>query len=256
MAEHGSEDAAPRRIVVALDAALHSHLTLEVAGALAARRRLELVGLFIEDINLLHLASLPFAREVDRTSARERVLDAGEISRSFRSQARQINEALNRMARELQIACSFEVRRGQFLSAALAGASSPDVVFLSRQHRARPVRGTGQALPVWVLYDDSPGAEHALLMGADLSVPGRELAVLVPEAGARELQARARKLLGGAAARIRFEVLPRLDPAGVARTIGRTGGSAVVVHQDTLQHTEQGTQALLEALDCPLVMVH
>ena len=258
MADLDSRDAAPQRIVVALDAALHNHLTLEVAAALAARKRLELVGLFIEDVNLLHLAALPFAREVDRSSALERTLDANQIRLSFRSQARQVNEALNRVAQELRIACSFEVRRGQFLRSALAGAAAADVLFLSRRQRSdRRRRKQGAALPVWVVYDGSPGAQRALLMGGELREPGlRNLAVLLPAAGARELQQRARGLLGATAGDVRFRVLPRFDADPITQTVSLLGGSAVVLHRDSLEHSEETTQALLEALDCPLVVVH
>lgn len=258
MTERDAEVQIPPRIVVALDAALHNHLTLEVAAALAARKRLELVGLYIEDVNLLHLAALPFAREVDRASGLERTLDANQISLSFRSQARQVSEALNRVAQELRIACSFEVRRGQFLNAALSGAAAADVVFLSRRQR-----GTGRrrkpntSLPVWVLYDGSAGAQRALLMGSELRQPGgRGLTVLLPAAGAHELQQRARALLGSEADGLRFAVLPHFEVHAVVQTIALQGGSALVLHRDSLQQPEEGTRALLEALDCPLVVVH
>ena len=53
-----------RRIVVGLDAGPRDRAALEAAAQLAARMQAELVGLFVEDIDLLHLAGLPFAREV------------------------------------------------------------------------------------------------------------------------------------------------------------------------------------------------
>lgn len=255
MTEHEPRDLGLRRIVVALDAALHSHVTLELAAALAARKQLELVGLFIEDVNLLHLASLPFAREVDRSSALDRALDEAQISLSFRSQARQISEALHRVSQELRVSSSFEVRRGHFVAAALAAVSAPDVVFLSRRGVASARRPAARR-PVWVLYDGSPGAQRALLLGRELSEPdARELAVLLPAADAPALETQARGLLGPAAARTRFSPLPRLAAEEVGRVVSRRGCSAVVLHRDTLAHAEEAAPALLEALDCPLVMV-
>ena len=53
-------DHTPRRILVALDASAHSHAALAAAVALAARLHAEIEGLFVEDINLLRLAELPF----------------------------------------------------------------------------------------------------------------------------------------------------------------------------------------------------
>lgn len=255
MTEHEPQELGLRRIVVALDAALHSHVTLEFAAALAARKQLELVGLFIEDVNLLHLASLPFAREVDRSSALERALDAAQIGLSFRSQARQISEVLQRVSQELRVSSSFEVRRGHLVAAALAAASAPDVIFLSRRCAA-PVRRPSARRPVWVLYDGSQGAQRALLLARELSEPeARELTVLLSAADAPALEAGARGLLGPAAARARFSRLPRLEAAEVRRAVAGHTCSAVVLHRDTLQRAEEAAPALLEALDCPLVLV-
>ncbi|MBK7177644.1 MAG: universal stress protein [Chloroflexi bacterium] len=53
-----------QRILVALDASPHSLAALEAAIDLAERLDAELQGLFVEDINLLRLAQLPFAREL------------------------------------------------------------------------------------------------------------------------------------------------------------------------------------------------
>ena len=65
-----------RRILVALDASRHSLAALEAAAELAARLKAELVGLFVEDIDLLRLAGLPFAREIRYPSAIIQQLDS------------------------------------------------------------------------------------------------------------------------------------------------------------------------------------
>ena len=72
------------RILVALDASPYSHAAIEVATILAADLRAELQALFIEDIDLLRLAALPFTREVDETSASMRPASIRWI-RSFRN---------------------------------------------------------------------------------------------------------------------------------------------------------------------------
>ncbi|MGB7837261.1 MAG: universal stress protein, partial [Terrimicrobiaceae bacterium] len=58
-----------RRILVALDASAHSRAALEAACELALGLDAELSGLFVEDINLLRLAQLPFASEISYPSA-------------------------------------------------------------------------------------------------------------------------------------------------------------------------------------------
>ena len=53
-----------RRILVALDGSAHVLAALQAASEMAARMKSELVGLFVEDINLVRLAGLPFPREL------------------------------------------------------------------------------------------------------------------------------------------------------------------------------------------------
>ena len=60
------------RILFALDPSRQNRAALERALTLAERLRAELIMLFVEDENLLHLVNLPFAREVHRISASER----------------------------------------------------------------------------------------------------------------------------------------------------------------------------------------
>ena len=75
----GTAAPAIRRILVALDASTHSLAALETAAGLAARLEAELVGLFVEDINLLRAAELPFARETSFYSSSLRPLERGEL---------------------------------------------------------------------------------------------------------------------------------------------------------------------------------
>ena len=73
MNEHEREPTI-RRILVALDASRHSLAALEAASELAEALKAELVGIFVEDVNLLYLAGLPFAREVRYLSGVDRPL--------------------------------------------------------------------------------------------------------------------------------------------------------------------------------------
>ncbi len=62
------------RVLVALNASRRDYQALELAASLAARKRVELLAVFVEDINLFNLAELPFAKEIVRASAVEREL--------------------------------------------------------------------------------------------------------------------------------------------------------------------------------------
>ena len=73
-----------RRILVALDASQHSLAALEAASELAEALKAELVGIFVEDVNLLNLAGLPFVREVGYPSGAARPLDSPSMERALR----------------------------------------------------------------------------------------------------------------------------------------------------------------------------
>ena len=76
-----------RRILVALDASRESDAALAAAAELAQQLDAELMGLFIEDIDLLNLAALPFSREVAVLSLSGRGLDPERVARELRSKA-------------------------------------------------------------------------------------------------------------------------------------------------------------------------
>ncbi|MGD8821809.1 MAG: universal stress protein, partial [Anaerolineales bacterium] len=63
------------RILVAVDASSHSRAALEAAAELAASLEVELVGIFVEDINLMRLAELPIAVEIETPTGQVRRID-------------------------------------------------------------------------------------------------------------------------------------------------------------------------------------
>src|SRR6516165_5238200 len=144
------------RILVALDASTHSMAALAAAVQLAAAMEAELEGLFVEDINLLRLAGLPFAREVRHTASLE-ALDSLRMERALKAQAAQAREALAAAARRAQVQWSFRVVRGQVTQEVLAAAAKADLVTLGKQGRSRSpgARLGSTALRVAL---DAPGA--------------------------------------------------------------------------------------------------
>ena len=105
-----------RRIVVRLDPAPRSRTVLQAAASLAGKMEVELVGLYVENVDLLHLAGLPFAREVGVYSATMRRLDAAAMARTLRAHAKRAQEMLALATRDIPVRWSFR----------LARASEPD----------------------------------------------------------------------------------------------------------------------------------
>ena len=111
-----------RRIVLGLDAGTPQR-DLEAVAALAARTGAELVGLFVEDPDLLQFAALPFAREIGGASAARRGLDVASVERSLRALAVEAERMLAGTAGRSAVRWSFRVARGVLLDVLLAAAA-------------------------------------------------------------------------------------------------------------------------------------
>jgi hypothetical protein len=111
------------RIVVGLDLRERRNARLHALAKLAEQMQAELIGLFVEDIELLHLAALPFALEVGFPSAARRELDVERLTRSFEAHANELRRACDAVFGSTTVSWSFRVARGaraeQLLSAAI-----------------------------------------------------------------------------------------------------------------------------------------
>jgi nucleotide-binding universal stress UspA family protein len=183
MSKADREDAI-RRIVVALDASPHSLAALRTAAELAARLNAELLGIYVQDINLLRVAELPFSREITIYSAAPREIDRRQMEQQLRSQARQARHALAEIAREAHVDWSFVIARGLIETELLSFAQESDLFLLGKSgwSRRRRLGSTARvivrraptmtmivqhdvhlAAPVGVIYDGTALARKALI---------------------------------------------------------------------------------------------
>jgi len=182
------------RVLIALDAMQENPGALETAIALAAHRQSELMMLFIEDMNLVNLAGLPFASEIDRISATERKLDSIQMTRTFRSQAQRLTRQLEQMTRQKNVSYSLKIVRGHYMQEALSAFEVMDVLFMSRTVGKYSKRITEQNLAsqkpvshyhvssnaVWLIYNDNPAIERAFTLASDIaSATQRNLVVMI-----------------------------------------------------------------------------
>lgn len=181
-----------RRIVVALDNSEDSLAALEAATKLAADLQAELLGLFVEDINLLRLAELPVAREVVYASSSARALDLPRLERALRVQAAELERTLANVAETTNVRWTFRVARGQVTTEVLATAQEADMLVLgrigrspSRRARLGPTahaaateagrtvvlleRGVSLGRRVVVLFEGAEGAFRSLATAAQLA---------------------------------------------------------------------------------------
>jgi nucleotide-binding universal stress UspA family protein len=263
-----------RRILVALDASNHSLAALQAAADMAAKMEAELLGLFVEDANLLQLAGLPFAREVGGVAGAARRLDAQAMERSLKAQAERSRLALAAVAEPWRLRWSFRVVRGEMAEEVLAAAYEADLVSIGKIGRQpasggrlgpvartvaagapRSVLLTKLAVParpgVGVVYDDSVAAGKALWMAAKLAREGGGLTVLIPApdgASGLRLEDEARQLLRSRGLTARYRWLDNSGSAVQAHLLQDEG--LLVAGADSAL-----VPVLLEELDCPVLLV-
>ena len=179
-----------RRILVALNAISDSQAAIERAAALAAAFEAELTGLFIEDVNLLHMAELP-GYEVVLTTGRAQKTDRGVIERQIRARAERARDAMARVAAARRLAWTFEVRRARLGEALLDAAKLADVV-------AAEWTGPGMAVtarpdgrrPVLAYYEGGGCAARVLAVAVRAAVARKApLQILVPARSVEAAQA-------------------------------------------------------------------
>lgn len=125
-----------RRIVVGIDASSASVEALTAAARLAASRRAELIGIYVEDDRLIRVAALPVAREVCVASGSGRALGASEMARALRIVAARARRAVEAAAARAQVPWRFEVARGGVAQELLRAAHEAELVVLGRASRA------------------------------------------------------------------------------------------------------------------------
>lgn len=244
----------PRRIVVALDASSHSHAALAAAVALAGRLHSELQGIFVEDINLLRLAELPFAREVRFGLSAARPVQGEELLRGLRARAAVLRRELEELAEQNKVSSTFRVVRGAVAGELIAAALEADVLALGRMghtlsRRARLGSTAREAIaraasavllvqpevdagPVLVLYDGSPGGGRALALAAEISGEGGELRVLVwgpDETSAFARRQLAAHLLEARGCTAQYQHLAGGAPRRVLAWVNKQHGSLLIV---------------------------
>ncbi|HEY64488.1 MAG TPA: universal stress protein [Caldilineae bacterium] len=270
-----------RRILVALDASPHSLAALEAAAELAARLEAELLGLFVEDINLLRSAGLPFAREVGALSSTPQRLDSQRMERELRAQANRARRAMARIAGRTRVRWSFRVTRGQVASEVLAAASEADLISLgkagwswpgrgqlgstargvfaqARCHALLAQRGIRLAAPVAVVYDGSPSAKRALNTAARL-MRGRRDPLIVFLLGndaehALQLRNEVQQELQAQEVEARFHDLTGVDLSRLAQVFRSAGAGLVILPAESPRLPGEQLQRLLGEMECALVV--
>jgi nucleotide-binding universal stress UspA family protein len=270
-----------RSIAVALDCSPYSKASLAAAAEMAVRLRAELIGIFVEDINLLRMAGLPFAEEFRLYSMTTGKLDEEQLERLLRLQAREAQEQLQRTAEAFTLQHTFRVLRGMVPEELMSGAPEADILVLGRSGRSPSCRkGLGSTArtalregkmtvllmrpgstaaegPLLVLYDGSEGSMRAL--GTALAIAGPDslihLVVIDREPDAEERSRQeTRALVEPSGLTVEYHHLPIVDGRQLARYI-RMIDSGLLVLSDRMNLPEESLRDLVGDIDYPVLIV-
>jgi len=273
-----------RRILVALNASPHSLAALEAASEMAARMKAELLGLFVEDINLLRLAGLPFAREVGFPSAISRKLDIVAMERALKVAAAQARRATITAAERARIRWSFRVARGSVVTELLSAALEADLLVLGKVSRGfRPAQHLGSTAlgvmarapgpvlllepgisvraPVLVIFDGSQAARETLPVAAELSKTcGDDLVVLIATSASesvsvRQLQETADEVLTIRDVNARYRTVASADVQPLVDVAKMERAGILVLPRSTRLFDHDGFQNLVARIRSPVLVV-
>jgi hypothetical protein len=100
------------------------------AAELAGRLNLDLLGVFIEDRNLLGLAALPFAREIRSSGGTWHAMAVDELAQEMALASRRAERRFNALARRSGRTAQFEVVQGSLADAVQALSHHDDVIVI------------------------------------------------------------------------------------------------------------------------------
>jgi len=269
-----------RRILVALDASAHSLAALDEAADMAAAMEAELMGLFVEDINLIRIAGLPFVRQISYPSGAEEPMSSARIDRELKVRGELARKALAAAAERRHRPWSFRTVRGEVTGEILAAASQADLIFCGKTgwSPGRPLGSTALALvagapgafllvqqvvpqgdPILALYDGSSGSRQVLETALRLANTRQVGLVIFISAATLEtgdrLQQQATQLVNHRLKQVRFHKVYGLDPRRFAQALRGEGGGLLVLAGDSSLAQESEIRQLLQLCRNPVLLI-
>jgi nucleotide-binding universal stress UspA family protein len=267
-----------------LDASPHSDAALEAALQMAVRFEAELLGLYVEDVDALRIAKIPYAREVGGYSGRSRPISSEDLERKYRARVRQIRRRFRARSHRAAVEAAFRVVRDRINRAIQAEAQEADMLIVGRSgwsqvgplrfgSTARFVccqdvpemtlilhRGAALREPFLVVFDGSLRARKALHVASRFTeaqtLPLEVLLVLEEARDLDTLRDVVREELQDHNVMVRFHVLSESNVMKLIDAIHQVqGGTLIVPASVSLIEEEASLMTLLEDVDVPVLLV-
>jgi hypothetical protein len=253
------------RILVMLGSLESDRAALETLSLLAGRTPAEILGMFVEDIELLMLAELPIAREYCLLTHVERQLQAPDVERQFRIQARVAQQALAEIASRLGSTLSFRTVRGITTTLLREALAETDLMLFGAGRSAlrmpggftRAPTGLTARQPVAVVFDGSDAAQRALQIALQIiqerTVP---LIVILIASDTDQLSTLADQVIRQAGNR-NLHLVKLVNPAwqDVLAQVRVQRCAALVIAITAALLQEENLGRLRNELNCPAILV-
>jgi hypothetical protein len=268
------------RIVLQVRTSHPSEHALDAAMRIARAFRSQIEGLYVEDGDLMSLASLPFAREFSFMGRGARALSPEIVERDMRLASAAIRRRIESMARIANVPLHFNIVQDEPAravasvcascgEASLVALADPFAAAHADQLRRLMAEISGLAGvvlvgpaarrssgPVIAAVESRAGLEPTLAAARQLAEEMDErLVVLVIDGGGLGSEAKSRAG-SGAQVQIMTAESVRGEPAVVAEAVRRLQGGFVVARLGgTLVPGEGSLAHLVQALECPLLLL-
>ncbi len=266
------------RVVVPLDAAGESLTAIDTAARLAAHAKAPLHGIFVEDEDLLHLASLPFARQFTLGAGAEK-LTTEHVELHLQVAAERARKELFAAAKRHGVTCSFEIVRGASESA-LTGASEHDLVVACAL--TRPIAGhfrvecrwwssieimpgpfllarhawSASGSVVMLLRDRSDASARLLEAAAQIAQSADRMLTVIcpPEVAANGFEKWIAGRLADHPVRLQVEVAPA-EPAALHQRIGELDCRLLAIEAGSTEGHGDRLREFVERCGCDILIV-
>lgn len=270
------------RILVALDASAVNRSVLQAATTLAVNLDAELNALFIEDINLLRLAELPFAREIAYGSGTGRGMNVADMERSMLMQTKRLRELVETIAQQSRLRIAFDVERGDIASAICNASRQTDLLIIGKNSQllkqslkvgtiAQAIlssahcnlmvlqHGATIARPVVVTFDGSDVSQTAVLLASRLARQDHNvLIVLFPAVNDRRYQLLHKQLMkeiNDTALQIHAVRLSENTVAQILQAIKQYHGRILLLETGCSFLTGEQTREIVMQADIPVILL-
>ena len=218
-------------IVVLLDTSPASEAALAAAARIARHRGLELVGLFIEEQDLIRSAAYPFAREVSFLSGTSRPLDSEMLRGRLDRQRRRIEQRLAEEAARQAISWRLQVETGSVSDVLAASGLEVELLLLGKAGWSHGRGGRVGSTALGLLAGSA--ATLVLWEGTPRPSNGAVVALITDAASAPTILAVAETLADAADRALHLLFAPDLDPAVERSTLDarRQAQTATTVEQ-------------------------